>query len=508
MRARIAGTLGIAAFVAAVAARAEVEIDWGAFVENDTRAAVDRVDEPVIQRNQTTLGLDLNATLIPDALRFVGDIEFVWTGFSQDTEFEGLTQRATVSPFYLESQAAYIEVIEILPYLDLRVGRQIVQWGAADMFNPTSNLNPPDLEDPLKFGELVANQMVRVDWNPGASTFTVTAVWVPVFEPAQLPGSSLLAIGDPMSMFPFTDPRTRLAAERFRNMYMQNLDYYDVRQPKVTAEMPEFSLANGQVGVRMSWLVGLFDMSLSYYRGFSPIPVPVRSTSTAEGTGEFAADGTPILGVNTNVKVVYPRKQVLGFDLAGQLPFLDDAGLWFEGALVFPERTRMAFDITEVVSSAQLITGDTVEERPFVKYTIGADYTINEYLFVTGQFIHGFVDEFGASAIQNYWMINGDLKLLQERLLIRVSVIGEVPHEDDDLELDEDGDGRVDSFAAGATDDGTIGSLVVFPSITARPMDGLELAVGSYFLFGHGEGKFGMPAAGPSLAFFRAKASF
>jgi hypothetical protein len=224
MRARIAGTLGIAAFVAAVAARAEVEIDWGAFVENDTRAAVDRVDEPAIQRNQTTLGLDLNVTLIPDALRFVGDVEFVWTGFSQDTEFEGLTQRATVSPFYLESQAAYLEVIEILPYVDLRVGRQIVQWGAADMFNPTSNLNPPDLEDPLKFGELVANQMVRVDWNPGASTFIMTAVWVPVFEPAQLPGSSLLAIGDPMSMFPFTDPRTRLAAERFRNMYMQNLD--------------------------------------------------------------------------------------------------------------------------------------------------------------------------------------------------------------------------------------------------------------------------------------------
>ena len=49
---------------------------------------------------------------------------------------------------------------------------------------------------------------------------------------------------------------------------------------------------------------------------------------------------------------------------------------------------------------------------------------------------------------------------------------------------------------------------MVFPSITARPMDGLELALGSYFLFGHPEGKFGMPAAGPSLAFFRAKASF
>jgi len=329
-----------------------------------------------------------------------------------------------------------------------------------------------------------------------------------VFQPALVPGSALLAVGDPMSMFPFTDPETRLAAERVRNMYLRNPEWYDVRQPDVNADMPEFSLANSQVGLRVSWLVGLFDMSLSYYRGFSPIPVPVRSVSTMEDTGDTAEDGTPIKGINTDVRLVYPRKQVLGFDLAGQLPFLDDAGFWLEGALVFPERTQMAFDITQVVSSAQLITGDTVEARPFVKYTIGADYTINEYLFVTAQFIHGFVDEFGAGAIQNYWLVNADLKVLQERLLFRISVMGEVPHEDDDLELDEDGDGRVDSFAIGATNDGTIGSLVLFPSITARPIDGLELALGSYFLFGHAESKFGMPAAGPSLAFFRAKASF
>ena len=272
--------IAAAALLAAGAARAEVEVDWGAFVENDLRVAVDRVDEPAVQRNQTTLGVDLRASLIPDALRFVGDVQFVWTGFSRDTEFEGLTQRATIAPFYLESQSAYLEVIEILPYVDLRVGRQIVQWGAADMFNPTSSLNPPDMEDPLKFGELVANQMIRVDWNPGASDFIVSAVWVPVFEPAQLPGSALLAVGDPTSMFPFTDPRTRLAAERVRNMYLRSPEYYDVRQPNLEARMPGFALENSQVGVRVSWLVGLFDMSLSYYRGFSPIPVPVRSAST------------------------------------------------------------------------------------------------------------------------------------------------------------------------------------------------------------------------------------
>ncbi len=508
MRRHIALALSLAALAASRPSPAEVQIDWGAFVENDLRASVDRVDTPGIERNQTTLGLDLNATLIPDALRFVGDVEFVWTGFTRDTGFEGLTQRSVVSPFYLESQAAYVEVIDIVPSVDLRVGRQIVQWGAADVFNPTSNLNAPDMEDPLKFGELVANEMVRVDWNPGASSFILSGVWVPVFEPALLPASALLQIGDPKSMFPFVDPKTRLAAERFRNMYLRNPDYYDVRQPDVTADMPAFSLANGQVGVRASWLVGMFDMSLSYYRGRTTIPVPVSSVSSAARTGDTAPDGTPVLGVDTKVKVVYPRKQVLGFDLAGQLPFLDDAGFWIEGALVFPERTRMDFDLTQVVPSAKLITGDTVEARPFVKYTVGADYTINEYLFVTGQFIHGFIDEFGAAAIHDYWMLDADMKFLGEKLIIRLSVIGEFPHEDDDIALDDDHDGKPESLAIGATNDGTISSFVLTPTITFRPMDGLELALGSYFLFGHEESKFGMPAAGPSLAYFRAKASF
>jgi len=508
MRRKIALALFLVALAASGNALAEIQVGWGAFVENDMRVSVDRVDEPGFERNQTTLGLDLNATLIPDKLQFIGDVSFVWTGFTRDTEFAGLTQRADVSPFYVESDSAYIEVIDLLPSVDLRVGRQIVNWGAADVFNPTSNLNSPDMEDPLAMGELVANQMVRADWNPGASSFIVSAVWVPVFEPALLPSSALLQVGDQTSMFPFVDPKTRLAAERFRNMSLRNADRYDVREPNVNADMPDFTLANSQVGVRASWLVGLFDMSLSYYRGRSSIPVPVSSISSATRTGDTATDGTPILGVDTKVKVVYPRKQVLGFDVAGQLPFLDDAGFWIEGALVFPEHVTMDFDLTEVVDGAKLITGDTVEARPFVKYTIGADYTVNDYLFVTGQFIHGFIDEFGASAIQNYWMLNADIKLFREKLVIRLSVIGEIPHEDDDLALDEDADGKPESLAAGATNDGTVSSIVLTPTFTIRPVDGLELALGSYFLLGHEESKFGMPAAGPSLAYFRAKASF
>jgi hypothetical protein len=488
-------------------ASAEIQIDYGAFIENDLRVYVDRVDEPGIGRNQTSLGGDLRVDLLPDKLRLVGDLQFVWTGFTRDTEFEGLTKRSEVAPYYLESDAAYIEVLSLLPGLDMRVGRQIVQWGAADMFNPTNNLNALDLEDPLEFGELIANQMLRLDWAPG-DNFVFTGVWVPVFQPAMLPGSALLAIGDPAAEFPFANPATRLEAEKLRNVWLRNPDSYVVYQPNVTTRMPDFSLANSQFGLKMLWTAGLFDMSLSYYQGRDSMPVPTKSASSTRTTDEVSPEGAPKIGVDTDVTLVYPEKKVVGFDLAGQLPFLDDAGFWFEGAFVFPEPVKMSFDVTEVAPGSRVIVDYTVKSDSFFKYTTGLDYTIDEHFFITGQFIHGFVDEFGAHKINNYWVGGLDVKVFQERLLLRLFFLGEIPHEDDDVTLDEDQDGLVDSDAIGATADGTIASYVVFPQITYKPLDGLELTLGGYFLLGHKESKFAQDAAGPSLVVFRARASF
>lgn len=498
----------VAVLLAVTPAAADVEVNWGAFVENDLRAAVHRVDEPGINRNQTTLGVDLKVDLIPGSLRFVGDLKVAWVGFTRDTEFAGLTNRGVVSPFWLESDAAYVEAIGLVPDLDLRIGRQIVHWGAADMFNPTNNINSLDLEDPLKFGESIANQILRLDWNPGAGNFIFTAVWVPVFQPAQLPGSALLAIGDTSSEFPFVSPNDRRDSERLRNIWLRNPDYYEIDQPIVNAKMPGWGLENSQVGLRVQWLTGLFDMSLSYYRGFDGIPVSKASKSSTYSTDLTAENGTPVLGVASDVRLVYPRKQVVGFDLAGQLPFLDDAGLWFEGALVFPEEVKMTFDVQEVAPGSRIIEGSTVTTQPFLKYTLGSDYSVNDHMFVTAQFIHGFIDEFGVHAINDYWVGGIDLKFIQERLLIRAFAVGEIPHQDDDLPLDDDGDGHVESFAKGATDDGRLGALVLFPSVTVKPFDGLELALGGYFTFGHRESKLAQPATGPSLVFFRAKASF
>jgi hypothetical protein len=168
----------------------------------------------------------------------------------------------------------------------------------------------------------------------------------------------------------------------------------------------------------------------------------------------------------------------------------------------------MKFDITEIVPTAHVIDDYVVKGDPFFKCTAGLDYSIGKHLFVMGQFIHGFPDEFGIDAIHNYWMAVAEFKVLQERVNFRNVLMGEIPHMDTDLNMDVDKDGKVESLALGATNDGKIGSLVYFPELIVKPVDGLEMSLGAYLAFGHKESKFAMDAAGPSQVFLKVKASF
>ena len=96
-------------------------------------------------------------------------------------------------------------------------------------------------------------------------------------------------------------------SERLRNIWLRNPDFYSVDTPVVNADLPDFNLNNTQVGVRVQWLVGLFDMSVSYYRGRDCIPVSKASYSTAYSSGMVSENGTPIPGVGTDVRLSSSR---------------------------------------------------------------------------------------------------------------------------------------------------------------------------------------------------------
>jgi len=478
------------------------EPEFGLMIKTDLRADVDRVDEPGFSRNENRLEAEV-AYLANEHIRFVGAVDFIFMGFSRDTELFGLTQRSTIDPYFLESDAAYIDLVDVADGLDIRIGRQIVQWGAADMINPTDNLNPDDIEDPLMFGENIANQMLRVDYNPYGS-MVFTAVWVPLFTPALLPASATTALTDTTEEMPFASPMDRARGEHLRAIYLNDPDTYEMNTPVVEVDTPDFSFENSQVGVKMAWLAGNWDMSLSYYRGFEDIPVIRSVVSTIEPLPEER------LEVNSLVSMQYARIQVLGFDLAGQIPFLDDLGLWFEGAVFFPEEVNMMLDLTDIGEDAEIIEEPTIEDTPFLKATVGTDYTLASWLYLNAQYVRGFIDDFGAHDMGNYIVAGADTKFLSDRLGIRVFGVIELPREDDDIELPcpELGLGQRDSDGRGAVNNGSMSSYMLYPQISVIPWGSLELIAGAYMLFGGRETKFGQIGSGPSFVFFKAQAGF
>ena len=464
----LAGALFVTGYAAAV--HADVEFKFGGQVSSDLRFRMGGEEVPAygsdaifpsqqrllkygFSRNENRIKTQLSLG-IGQRVKAVADVEFVFYGYSDVKDLNSTTYREQVDPYYIESDAAYLDVYKILPHLDLRIGRQIVSWGSADKFNPTNNLNTLDLSDPLLFGRALANQMIRLDYNPIADLI-ITAVWVPVFRPARLPRTAPLALTEFNRPAPVQDDLQRSTLGFLASANPPT-------QVNVYAMQPEPSIANSQVGVRVSGRVLNIDLAISYYYGRFGIPSPAWATLKANGV--------------VDVGIMWPRMQVLGWDLAGTLDM--------------PQHDR----------------GIVVPSTPFVKLTAGVDYSFNKHLYGNFQYVYGFIDEFGAgkaffahpggaigaparseARIGHYLVAGADLKLFNDALLLRFFGAFKVPQVGD----------QDPHFTA-----------VLFPQIVWAVWDATELSVGSFVFLGPRDSKFGDPAAGASELFVKAKFTY
>jgi hypothetical protein len=481
-------------------------------------------------RIRATLGVKFG-----EKVRGVADAELMLYGFSDLKDIDSTTLRDRVDPYYLEVHAAYIDVYnlfgDVIPRFDLRIGRQTVPWGAADKFNPISNLNTLDLSDPLLFGRALANNMIRADWNP-VGDLQMTAVLVPVFRPAQLPRTAPFALLDPLRPAPVLNQGIRTALDNERSVYVPVPDPLTGelipagRTLTVEADVlaPEVSAANMQFGARMAWKLWGQDMGVSYYRGRFGIPLPAWSISTGTLDNNL-----------TLTSLVYPRTDVVGVEMAGSIEKLGGMGYWIEAAVNFPGEVKLAlYDaITSPLAPRPMeyLAGPTgkyyrsygqagqqadrpvvVDKTPFPKATVGADYAFGGHVYVNIQYVHGFIDEFGSgrvarprkdaidvtaqprveARIGDYVVAGVDVKLLSERLLLRLFGVLKLPSYD---------------LASGLWDDWAP-TGVLFPQIIWNVFGGTELMVGSFVMLGDRSTKFGDPAAGATEVFVRGKVSF
>ena len=413
-------------------AKAE-DVDLGGYVLTDWRA---RTSDGQLLWNENRLNLEIDASPAGNAHVFAQ----VWVrGFGgtmakSTADLMGHDKRKS-NPWDLILREAYVDLYEFLsPNLDIRIGRQRIAWGTGDEINPTDNLNPDDLEDIWDFGRHVptTSALVKYYWDE----VTICGVFIPSFTPATFPppdwaaalAGSLPALGG------------------------------DIRPSAVSDELdlPGRSLKEqASAAIKVSRTVFNYDLSVSYYTGRNDFPVMEKVVLMPVGSG----------GVEVHSTLSYPRIDVLGADMSGAI---GDVGVWAEAGVFFPEEVRTTVDASEVgMDSSELVT---LPDDPFVRFTIGGDYTFHNGIYVNGQFIHGFVHELGRDALNDYLVGGVEKKFRNETIKLTLAAALEVP----DITDPED------NYA-----------IVGMPEFAYYPWDGSEVKIGAHLIGGSGQTNFG-----------------
>ena len=163
----------------------------------------------------------------------------------------------------LDVEEFYLEYTSQL--FDVRVGKQIYNWGKADGINPSDHLSTVDLTD-LVDDRDIGIFSTRVNFFLGADWILET-VWSPFFTPIRLAPRgtrfSFIPDGSPIRL----NPR----------------------------ELPPTSLGHSQYGLRLLGFVGPVDLSLIWYDGINDAPVSRR-----EGDGSVTPifNKISVLGAN------------------------------------------------------------------------------------------------------------------------------------------------------------------------------------------------------------------
>jgi len=253
---------------------------------------------------ENRLTIKLNKKISGDS-KFYSEVWLRNIDLPMITSSADMYNKGTLDPYNLEVREAYVQLYGVLSdNLDMKIGRQRITWGTADLLNPTDNLNPYDMEDVLDFGRHRGSDAFSFDYYFN-SDFSVQGAYVPFFQPANTPiGLFANALAPAMEMPP------GLTLTGLTDQLM----------------MPESNLAeSATAGIRFKGFVAGFDFSLSYLSGIDGIPVSTFNTFTPVDT---------MGGISINSQLSFYRNQIIGTDLAGSIMGI---GVWAEAATYLPE---------------------------------------------------------------------------------------------------------------------------------------------------------------------------
>jgi hypothetical protein len=465
------------------------------FIVDDDRGEVSGQGyEFQLNRNDVNFRLGIMPS---DNVQAIIDTRFRYYGFNQAKELPQLIDRAKVDPYAIYLDEAYLQTRGLLwEGMDLRIGRLVQNWGAADQFNPTDNLNSRDFSDPLDPSRKVPNQMVELSLYP-ADWLEMTFVWVPVFKPAQLPPSAQLGFAveyDRQGCFksapipPLRNAQMVELVDYFGSLDECKMAFID---PSVRLHEPEPHISNSQAAARAKILLGPLDVSLSYYYGRFGFPIPYTAIAHATPRPEDSS----ATDIRYKAEVIYPRMHVAGLDFTYSADWLFGVGFMGEMAVIFPEEVIFGLRAFRGTKLEIDMANQVIAPKPFIKGTLGMDYTFTGWLYANVMWVHGFIDEFNDTyGLHDYLVGATDLKFFDTELAIRLAGVWDITQKE------------TGSFAPEIT-------WIVFP--------GAELKLAGMFFFGatktpsrndvalyQDKWKFGQKAAGRNVVSFKAKVNW
>lgn len=247
------------------------------FLEADHISYFKNYDDKINSRNQSIVQLELKS-----------DIRNKFKVFSSIEIRNDLSDKSRDRVFLDEG---YVDLL-LLKNLDVRVGKQIINWGTADGINPTNNINPVDFSDILdtedeRIGVLALSSKFYL------GKFVLEAVVVPLFTPSILPvGESRWLPSYPNYFQHPVYPEKVLKSS------------YQLQSPV----LPTNDIRNGQYAAKVSTSLKGWDFSGSYFYGRDDLPSLYVS---------------PVFINNDSIRLAissrYQRLQVVGADFATTL---------------------------------------------------------------------------------------------------------------------------------------------------------------------------------------------
>ena len=340
--------------------------------------------------NENRLSLKFDKKIKANS-KFHSEVWFRNIGLPNLTTSANLYNKGIVDPYNLEIREAYVQVNGFLSKnLDLKIGRQFIVWGTADKLNPTSNLNPYDMEDILDFGRHRASDAINMNYYL-SNDYSLQVVFIPFFHPVNMP---IGIFADALS------PSISLS----QGMVLRGMSD--------TLLMPKYNLQESlTAGFKFKGYFKGIDFSLSYLWGRDGLPIATRNTFIPiDNLG----------GININSQLSFTRTHIIGADLSTSIVGI---GFWAEAAAFIPENNViMTNDLSALYPLSPIpVTMDTMlldKTKPYIKFILGGDYNFSDGSYINIQYLHGFINESGSDNLNDYFFMRYEKKFFNEKLTV------------------------------------------------------------------------------------------